>query len=192
MSDEKTGLNLWKRPALTHGFLTGAVIFMIKFTLYTLEHWELRFAPSYQFFSFGLLMLGVIWAGVTERRMLGAHFRYAQALLSGLVVLIVAIGLSVTSELLLYNAVDANLSEQTKSIMLENTAKGFEAIGSAMPDKSKDEIMQAIEKSEPGNPVELIAGWPMQVLLNGLFLFLVALWTRSKETPASQDWLSSE
>jgi hypothetical protein len=183
---------VWKRPAVFHGFLTGAVLFMVKFTLYTLEHWEIRFAPTYQFGSFALLMLGVIWAGTTERKMWGSQFRYPKALLSGLLVLTVATFLSVCSELILYNLVDTSLNAQTKGILLESTAKGFEAFGNAIDDATKDEIMGAIEKSNPGSPSELITGWPMQILLNGLFLFVVVLWTRSKEDPSHSDWLSGD
>lgn len=183
---------IWKRPAVFHGFLTGAVLFMVKFTLYTLENWEIRFAPTYQFGSFALLMLGVIWAGTTERKMWGSQFRYSKALLSGLLVLTVATGISVCSELVLYNLVDTTLNAQTKGILLESTAKGFEAFGNALDDATKDEIMQAIEKSNPGSPQELVAGWPMQILLNGLFLFVVVLWTRSKEEASHSDWLSGE
>ncbi|MFM1898411.1 MAG: hypothetical protein RL577_651 [Bacteroidota bacterium] len=185
-------LPIWKRPAVFHGFLTGAVLFMVKFTLYTLEHWEIRFAPTYQFGSFALLMLGVVWAGTTERKMWGSEFGYAKALLSGLLVLTVATFLSVCSELLLYNLVDTSLNSQTKSILLESTAKGFEAFGNALDEATKDEIMGAIEKSNPGSPSELLAGWPMQILLNGLFLFVFALWTRSKTDATHSDWLSGD
>jgi hypothetical protein len=176
------------RPAVFHGVLTGGIVFLAKFTFYLTHHWELCFSNSFPLASFLLIVGGVLMGGFAERKIYLEKFTYSKALLSGLITIFFIVLLSGIADQVLYRVIDTDLKAQTVSINLQKTTESFKLLGDKfLSNEDKDKVLEEIRKADPASFASFFMGIPVKVFMNGIFMLLIAVFTRVK--PDKNQWL---
>jgi hypothetical protein len=178
--------NFFNKPRYFHGLLSGLIILASKFVFYTTQHWEYAFNPSFPFFTFLLMLGGIIMASIAERQM-RETYHYKHALATAMGVIFVAVFVSALADQILYLLIDGSLADQTKAIQMEvyiETLKTNQFIS----ETTKDNMVEDLRKSVPESWLTFFSNVFSKTFVNGFLALIIALFTRVRQ-PKNQ-WLN--
>lgn len=180
--------NFFNKPRYFHGLLSGLIILASKFVFYTTQHWEYAFNPSFPFFTFLLMLGGIIMASIAERQM-RETYHYKHALATAMGVIFVAVFVSALADQILYLLIDGSLADQTKAIQMEmevhiETLKTNRFIS----ETTKDNMVEDLRKSVPESWLTFFSNVFSKTFVNGFLALIIALFTRVRQ-PKNQ-WLN--
>jgi hypothetical protein len=178
--------NFFNKPRYFHGLLSGLIILASKFVFYLTQHWEYAFNPSFPFFTFLLMLGGIIMASLAERQM-RETYQYKHALATAMGVIFVAVFVSGLADQMLYLLIDGSLADQTKAIQMEvyiETLKNNTFISEA----TKDSMVEELRKSVPESWLTFFGNVFSKTFVNGFLALIIALFTRVRQ-PKNQ-WLN--
>ncbi len=180
--------SFFNKPRYFHGLLSGLIILASKFVFYLTQHWDYAFNPSFPFFSFLLILGGIIMASMAEKQLHEAYL-YKHALATAMGVIVIAVFISSLADQILYLVIDSSLADQTKAIQMDiyiETLKGNQFFDEA----TKDKLVEELRNSVPDSWVTFFSNVFSKSLLNGALALLISLFTRVKQ-PKNQ-WLNEE
>ncbi len=174
------------RPAIVHGLLAGALLFLVKMVFFASGHWQLRFTPFYPMMSFLPIYAAMMLAGRAERQLFNKDFKYWRALKSAMLTILIVVVISGIAELLIYKMSDEVL-QNSISILREQMIQSFKYLGQLYSMKVKDEMIQSIDPSSLTYLVPQMFGF---IVSNGIIALVIARFTMFK--PDRNDWLKQD
>jgi hypothetical protein len=174
------------RPAVIHGLLAGALLFLVKIVFFASGHWQLRFTPYYPMLSFLPIYAAMMFGGRAERQLFGKDFKYWRALKSAMLTILIIVSISGLAEFIIYTTSDEVLQSSIE-ILRKQMIEGFRYIGKMYSTKQKDEMIQAINPSSFSYLIPQMFGF---FVSNGFTALLIARFTMFKAD--KNDWLKSE
>ncbi len=174
------------RPAIVHGLLAGALLFLVKMVFFASGHWHLRFTPFYPMMSFLPIYAAMMLAGRAERQLFNKDFKYWRALKSAMLTILIVVVISGIAELLIYKMSDEVL-QNSISILREQMIQSFKYLGQLYSTKVKDEMIQSIDPSSLTYLVPQMFGF---IVSNGIIALVIARFTMFK--PDRNDWLKQD
>lgn len=174
------------RPAVLHGLLAGALLFLVKMVFFMSGHWQLRFAPFYPMLSFLPIYAAMILAGRAERQLFNKDFKYWRALKSAMLTISIIVMISGMAELIVYS-VSEEVLQKSIGILREQMIESFKYIGQIYSTKVKDEMIQSIDPSSITYIVSQMFGF---IVSNGFIALVIARFTKFKAD--KNDWLKQD
>lgn len=174
------------RPAVLHGLLAGALLFLVKIVFFASGHWQLRFAPFYPMLSFLPIYAAMMLAGKTERQLFNKDFKYWRALKSAMLTISITVIISGFAEFIIYSMSEEVLKSSI-ALLREQMIESFKYIGKWYSTKQKDEMIQAINPSSLSYLIPQIFGF---IVSNGFVALVIARFTMFKAD--KNDWLKQD
>lgn len=147
---EQKSISVWK-SAVTSGIYIGIVLILISVIYYVSGN---IFAKSNQWVGYAVMILGVIYAQINYRKALGGFMTYGQALVIGVLAMLIASVLSGIYAYLLYKIIDPSLQEQLRLFTEEQIVKQ-----GRVPEEQIDMAVETMTKFQK----------PIMLLIFGIF-----------------------
>jgi len=116
---EQKPISVWKSSA-TSGVYIGIVLILISVIFYVSGN---TFAKSSQYIGYVVMIMGVIYAQINFRKLLGGEMTYGQAFGAGVISMLFASILSGIYTYVLYKIIDPSLQEQLRLFTEEQIVK---------------------------------------------------------------------
>lgn len=175
----------FKRPAVLHGLLAGALLFAVKMIFLFSGHFDYRYSPTFPMLSFLPIYAAILISGKAEKAIQGELFTYKRALFVALRTISIAVVISVMADKIALSS-SPQVLNQVIEIERAQKLEIFKALPNLYDNTQKDFIMSNIH---PNDWLEIIGKIIGLILSNGLLALLIVNSTKFRKP--KNDWLNN-
>jgi hypothetical protein len=154
---EQKSSSLWK-SSLTYGVYLGILLILLSVVYYVTGN---TFASSATWASYALMVVGVVYAQVAYKKVLGGTMTYGQALSVGVLTMLFASLITSVYTYLFYTVIDPSLQEQLKIFTEEKIVQ------QGMPEEQIDMAVEMATRFQ--TPIMML----IMGILGGTFIGLI-------------------
>jgi hypothetical protein len=181
--------NILTRPAVLHGIMAGLVLLAIKIVLAVSGNWSFRLQTTYNVLAFLLIILAIVFSGITEKRK-QKSVSYGKALLNALTTILICVFLSLLGDQIAYRT-QSKLAENAMAFQLEIANDNLNKM-TMFSDSYKEKFLSTLENADPKDLYSItafISSWLLYSFLNGIWALAIAAFTRKRKDILADDLL---
>jgi hypothetical protein len=176
----------FKRPAVIHGLIAGALLFAVKMVFLFSGNFDYRYSPTFPMLSFLPLYAAILISGKAERAIQGEVYTYKRALFAALRTISIAVVISILADKFALSTSPQVLS-QVIEIERAQKLEIFKALPNLYDNSQKDFIMSNIH---PNNWLEIIGKMIGLIISNGLLALVIVNSTKFRKP--KNEWLNNK
>jgi hypothetical protein len=176
----------FKRPAVLHGLIAGALLFAVKMVFLFSGNFDYRYSPTFPMLSFLPIYAAILISGKAERAIQGEIYTYKRALFAALRTIAIAVFISIMADKIALSA-SPQVLNQVIEIERAQKLEIFKALPNLYDNSQKDFIMSNIH---PNNWWEIIGKMIGLIISNGLLALIIVNSTKFRKP--KNDWLNNK